>query len=119
MASAKSSKQKPDPVQESAPAWELRLYVAGQTPNSVKAFANLKRICEAHLKGKYHIEVVDLLQNPSQAKDDQIVAVPSVVRRLPSPVKKVLGDLSSEERVLVALEMQRVKTAGAGAGHGE
>jgi circadian clock protein KaiB len=94
--------------------WELRLYVAGQTPNSVAAFANLKRICETHLKGRYRIEVVDLMENPTLAKGDQIIAVPSLVRQLPPPVKKILGNLSSEERVLVGLDLQPVRAARTG-----
>ena len=75
--------------------WEPRLYVAGHTPKSIKAFANLKKICDEHLKGKYHIEVVDLLKNPQLAKGDQIVAVPTLVRKLPEPIKKIIGDLSN------------------------
>jgi circadian clock protein KaiB len=82
------------------------LYVAGQTPKSVSAFANLKRICETHLKGQYQIEVVDLLVNPTLAKGDQIVAVPSLVRQLPPPVKKIIGDLANEDRVLVGLDLR-------------
>jgi circadian clock protein KaiB len=92
---------------EKQPAeWVLRLYIAGQTPKTVSAFANLKHICETHLKGQYEIEVVDLLLNPSLAKGDQIVAVPSLVRQLPPPVKKIIGDLASEERVLIGLDLQ-------------
>jgi circadian clock protein KaiB len=86
--------------------WVLRLYVAGQTHKSVAAFANLKRMCETHLKGQYEIEVVDLLVNPALAKGDQIVAVPTVVRQLPPPVKKIIGDLANEERVLVGLDLR-------------
>jgi circadian clock protein KaiB len=86
--------------------WLLRLYVAGQTPRAVAAFTNLKRICETHLKGKYQIEIVDLLVNPTLAKGDQIVAVPAVVRQLPAPVKKIIGDLALEERVLVGLDLR-------------
>lgn len=86
--------------------WELRLYVAGQTPNSIRAFANLKEICEEHLKGKYRIEVIDLLQNPQLAKGDQIVAIPTLVRKLPPPVRKIVGDLSKTERVLVGLDLR-------------
>lgn len=86
--------------------WLLKLYVAGQTPKSISAFANLKRICETHLKGKYEIEVVDLLVNPQLAKGDQIVAVPALVRQLPPPVKKIIGDLAQEERVLVGLDLR-------------
>jgi circadian clock protein KaiB len=86
--------------------WELRLYVAGQTPNSITAFANLKKICEEHLAGKYQIEVIDLLENPRLARGDQILAVPTLVRKLPEPVKKIIGDLSNTERVLVGLDLR-------------
>jgi circadian clock protein KaiB len=85
---------------------QLRLYVAGQTPKSITAFANLKKICEEHLEGKYHIEVIDLLVNPQLAKGDQILAVPTLVRKLPEPVKKIIGDLSNTERVLVGLDVK-------------
>ena len=86
--------------------WELRLYVAGQTPKSLAASANLKRICEEHLAGKYHIEVIDLLKNPQLAKGDQIVAVPTLVRKLPEPVRKIIGHLSDTEKVLVGLQLR-------------
>jgi circadian clock protein KaiB len=86
--------------------WELRLYVAGRTPKSVAAFANLKKICEEHLAGKYRIEVVDLLENPQLAKGDQILAIPTLVRKLPEPIKKIIGDLSHTERVLVGLDLR-------------
>jgi circadian clock protein KaiB len=86
--------------------WELRLYVAGQTPKSLAAFANLKKICEEHLKGKYHIEVVDLLKNPQLAAGDQILAIPTLVRKLPPPIKKIIGDLSNTLRVLVGLDVR-------------
>lgn len=85
--------------------WRLRLYVAGQTSRSIAAFANLKSICEEHLGGRYTIEVIDLLENPRLAAGDQIFAVPTLVRRLPPPVKKIIGDLSNTERVLVGLEI--------------
>jgi circadian clock protein KaiB len=85
--------------------WLLKLYVAGQTPRSLTAFANLKRICETHLEGKYEIEVIDLLLKPMLAKRDQIVAVPSLVRQSPLPVKKIIGDLADEGRVLSGLEI--------------
>ena len=85
--------------------WELRLYVAGQTPKSIAAFANLKRLCEEHLAGKYRIEVIDLLQNPQLAKGDQILAIPTLVRKLPEPMRKIIGDLSNTERVLVGLDL--------------
>lgn len=93
---------------EGAPKWELRLYVAGQTPKCVKAFANLKRICEEHLAGQYRIEVIDLLQQPQLAEGDQILAIPTLVRKLPEPVKKIIGDLSNTERVLVGLDVREV-----------
>ena len=88
------------------PVWELRLYVAGQTPRSLQAFANLKRICEDHLGGCYQIEVVDLLKNPQLAQRDQILAIPTLVRKLPEPVRKIIGDLSDVERVLVGLDLR-------------
>jgi circadian clock protein KaiB len=97
--------------QKKRPEWLLKLYVAGQTPKSVAAFASLKRICETHLKGQYEIEVVDLLVNPALAKGDQIVAVPSLVRQLPPPVKKIIGDLANEERVLVGLDLRSAQAA--------
>jgi circadian clock protein KaiB len=87
----------------------LRLYVAGQTPKSLQAFANLKEICEQHLKGRYVIEVVDLIQNPALARGDQILALPAVVRQLPPPVKKLIGDFSNAERVLVGLDLRPLK----------
>lgn len=90
--------------------WRLRLYVAGNTANSIAAFANLKEICEVHLGGRYQIEVVDLLENPTLAKGDQIVAIPTLVRRLPHPVKKIIGDLSNRERVLVGLDLKPAGT---------
>ena len=86
--------------------WELRLYVAGQTAKSLQAFSNLKRICEEHLAGEYRIEVIDLLKNPQLAKGDQILAIPTLVRKLPEPVRKIIGDLSNTERVLVGLDLQ-------------
>jgi circadian clock protein KaiB len=86
--------------------WELRLYIAGLSPNSVAAIANLKKICEEQLKGKYRIEVVDLLEKPQLAKGDQIIAIPTLVRRLPPPVKKIIGNLSKAERALVGLDIQ-------------
>jgi circadian clock protein KaiB len=83
----------------------LRLYVAGQTKKSLVAFANLKKICEEHLGGRYRIEVIDLLENPQLAKGDQILAVPTLVRKLPEPIKKIIGDLSNTERVLIGLDL--------------
>jgi circadian clock protein KaiB len=89
--------------------WNLRLYVAGQTPKSIEAFANLKEICETHLKGKYRIEVTDLVENPELAKNDQILAIPTLVRKLPEPMKKIIGTLANEEKVLVGLEIKTEK----------
>lgn len=86
--------------------WDLILYVAGQTPKSLLAFANLKRICEEHLAGEYRIEIIDLVQNPKLAEGDQILALPTLVRRLPEPVVKIIGDLSNTERVLVGLDLR-------------
>jgi circadian clock protein KaiB len=87
--------------------YRLRLYVAGQTPKSVLAFRNLKQICEEHLLGRYEIEIIDLIENPQLARGDQILAVPTLVRRLPEPIKKIIGDLSNTERVLVGLDLVR------------
>jgi circadian clock protein KaiB len=89
-----------------AKAFSLRLYVAGQTPKSVLALRNLKQICEDHLQGRYEIEIIDLLENPQLARGDQILAVPTLVRRLPEPIKKIIGDLSNTERVLVGLDLR-------------
>jgi len=89
--------------------WELRLYVAGQTPNSLTAFENLKKICQEHLEGRYRIEVIDLVANPQLAKGDQIIAVPTLIRNLPTPVKKIIGNLSDTEKVLVGLDLRKVK----------
>ena len=86
--------------------WQLRLYVAGQTPKSIAALANLKRLCETHLAGHYEIDVIDLLKNPKLAAGDQILAIPTLVRKLPAPVKKIIGDLSNEHRVLVGLDLR-------------
>ena len=88
--------------------WNLRLYVAGQTPKSIRAFANLKLLCEEHLKGRYQIEVIDLMENPQLARGDQIVAIPALVRKLPQPVRKLIGDLSNSERALVGLDLRKV-----------
>jgi circadian clock protein KaiB len=89
-------------------AWKLRLYVAGQTPKSIRAFDNLKVLCEKHLKGRYLIEVIDLLEHPHLARGDQIVAIPTLVIKLPPPVRKIIGDLSNADRVLVGLALQQV-----------
>ena len=88
-------------------AWELRLYVAGQTPRSIAAFANLKRICEEHLAGKYRIEIIDLIKKPQLASGDQILAIPTLVRKLPEPMRKIIGDLSDTESVLVGLNLRK------------
>jgi circadian clock protein KaiB len=89
--------------------WRLRLYVAGQTPKSLTAFANLKKLCETHLSGRYEIEVIDLVTNPQLAQGDQILAIPTLVRQLPEPVRKIIGDLSNTERVLVGLDLRPKK----------
>jgi circadian clock protein KaiB len=94
------------PAQGIESAYQLRLYVAGQTARSLKAFANLKIICEEHLAGRYEIEVVDLIRNPQLAQGDQILAVPTLVRKLPEPVRKIIGDLSNTDRVLVGLDLK-------------
>jgi circadian clock protein KaiB len=92
-----------------AEQWRLRLYVAGQTSKCLTAFSNLRKICEEHLRGQYDIEVIDLLEKPQLAQGDQILAVPTLVRRLPEPVRKIIGDLSNTERVLVGLDIHRVQ----------
>jgi circadian clock protein KaiB len=103
-------KSKPRTQSRRSPkAYELRLYVAGQTPKSVAAFANLKKICEEHLAGRYHIEVIDLLKKPQLASGDQILAIPTLVRKLPEPIRKIIGDLSDTERVLVGLNLREQK----------
>ena len=86
--------------------WELRLYVAGKTPKSVAALSNLKKYCETHLKGIYRIEVIDLLKKPQLAEGDQIFAIPTLVRKVPEPIRKIIGDLSNEEKVLVGLNIR-------------
>jgi circadian clock protein KaiB len=97
------------PDSKTAEKWKLRLYVAGQTPKSVAAFANLKRACEEHLQGRYEIEVIDLLRNPQLAAGDQIVAIPTLVRKLPQPLRKIVGDLRDTERLLVGLQLRPAK----------
>jgi circadian clock protein KaiB len=103
MTRTRSREQRPTTPEE---FWELRLYVAGQTPKSLAAFANLKKICEEHLEGRYRIQVIDLLENPKLAKGDQILAIPTLVRNLPEPVRKIIGDLSNTERVLIGLDLR-------------
>lgn len=95
----------PDPANPND-TWTLRLYVAGQTPRCLHAFANLKRLCEEHLAGRYRIEVIDLLEQPQLADGDQIVAIPTLVRILPEPLRRIIGDLSNTERVLVGLDLR-------------
>lgn len=117
--SAKRARQQPLSLQElskkkahepsEAEVWELRLYVAGQTPRSLTAFANLKKLCEEHLSGRYTIEVVDLIKHPQLAAGDQIVAIPTLVRKLPEPLRKIVGDLSNTERALVGLQLRSTK----------
>lgn len=89
--------------------WQLRLYVAGQTPKSLTAFANLKKICEEYLQGQYRIEVIDLVKQPHLAKEDHIVALPTLVKKLPPPIKQIIGDLSNQEKVLIGLEITNVQ----------
>ena len=96
-------------ISQARKKYQLRLYVAGQTPKSLRAFENLKRICEEHLAGQYNLEVIDLIKQPKLAKDDQILAIPTVVRRLPPPLRKLIGDLSNTERVLVGLQMKSIE----------
>jgi circadian clock protein KaiB len=93
-------------VQDGGEMWHLRLYVAGQSPKSLRAFTNLKALCDAHLAGRYEIEIVDLVEDPSLARSDDILAIPTLVRRLPAPLRKIIGDLSNTERVLVGLRLQ-------------
>jgi circadian clock protein KaiB len=112
-----SPKAKPSPAEKPPAAtetdealWELRLYVAGQSPRCITAFANLKQLCEEHLAGQYRIEVIDLLENPQLARGDEIIAIPTLVRKLPKPVRKIIGDLSNRERTLVGLQLRPRKT---------
>jgi circadian clock protein KaiB len=100
----RSIREDPDTIDTAT--WDLRLYVAGQTPKSITAFNNLKKFCEQHLPGKYRIEIIDLLQDPSRAANDQVVAIPTLVRKLPEPIRKIIGDLSNSERVLVGLDLR-------------
>ena len=102
---AKTEKLQQELAETESDKWVLRLYVAGQTPKSIAAFQNLKAICEVQLEGKYKIEVIDLLVNPQLSRDDQILAIPTLVRKLPVPVRKIIGDLSNTERVLVGLDL--------------
>jgi len=105
----KKTRTRPDKPDLWEPAvWNLRLYVAGQTPKSIRAFANLKAMCEEHLKGRYQIEVIDLRKNPQLARGDQIVAIPTLVRRLPRPLRTIVGDLSNSMLLLVGLDLRKV-----------
>ena len=106
VAGVAASRTKARAPRPSAKLWQLRLYVAGMTPKSLAAFANLKKICEDHLKSRYRIEVIDLLKQPQLSKGDQILAIPTLVRKLPQPVRKIIGDLSDTERVLVGLDLR-------------
>jgi circadian clock protein KaiB len=101
----KKKKAKTDAKEE---VWNLRLYVIGQTPKSIAAFTNLKKICDEHLAGKYQIEVIDLSKNPQLAKGDQIIAIPTLVRKLPEPIKKIIGDMANTERVLLGLDLKSI-----------
>ena len=101
-----AKKESPTGANGESEVWELRLYIAGQTPRSVVAFANLKRLCEEHLPGRYQIEVIDLLKQPQLAAGDQIVAIPTLIRTLPEPLRRVVGDLSNTERTLVGLQLR-------------
>jgi circadian clock protein KaiB len=106
-AASKSLKSSSPAGHEAPPIeWDLRLYIAGRTPKCVAAFTNLKKLCEEHLAGEYRIEVIDLLENAQLAKGDQILAIPTLVRKLPEPIKKIIGDLSNTERVLVGLDLR-------------
>jgi len=104
-----TSPEEPEVAEPAAETWQLRLYVAGQSPKSVTAFANLKKLCEEHMAGKYTIEVIDLLEQPQLAAGDQIVAIPTLVRKLPQPLRKIVGDLSNRERALVGLQLRPAK----------
>ena len=98
-----------EPTEPEPEFWQLRLYVAGQTPKSVTAFANLKQLCEEYMPNQYRIEIVDLLQHPELAQQDQIFAIPTLVRRLPRPIRQIIGDLSNHEKVILGLDIRPVK----------
>jgi circadian clock protein KaiB len=99
------------PRPPAARRWTLRLYVAGQTPRSLTAFSNLKRLCEEHIAGHYQIEVIDLMKDPELAQRDQIMAIPTLVRKLPAPIKRVIGDLSNAQRVMIGIDLEPAKSA--------
>ncbi len=109
MKAVKTRKSPASKIESKKEMWELRLYIAGKTERAVTAFTNLKKICEDHLGGQYSIEIVDLLKKPQLARGDQILAVPTLVRKLPEPVRKIIGDLSNTERVLVGLDLRSKK----------
>ncbi len=98
-----------EPTEANSKLWQLRLYVAGQTPKSVTAFANLKRLCEEYMPNQYRIEIVDLLQHPELALQDQIFAIPTLVRQLPRPIRQIIGDLSNREKVIVGLDIRPIE----------
>jgi circadian clock protein KaiB len=104
---SKPTNSPPGRAESALVEWDLRLYIAGRTPKCIAAFSNLQRLCEEHLAGKYKIEVIDLLENAQLAKGDQILAIPTLVRKLPEPIKKIIGDLSNTERVLVGLDLRQ------------
>ena len=106
MAVIKRTRTNSDAEDPPTKLWRLRLYVAGQSPKCLAAFANLKKICDEHLAGEYEIEIIDLLKQPQLARGDQILAIPTLVRQLPAPMRKIIGDLSNTERVLVGLDLQ-------------
>lgn len=106
----KENREGPEKKATGPKEWELRLYVAGETPKSIAALANLRKFCEEHLKDKYTIEVVDLVKQPQLARGDQILAIPTLVRKLPSPMKKIIGDLSNTDRVLVGMDLRKMSS---------
>jgi circadian clock protein KaiB len=103
-------KQRSRATRNTVPEYELRLYIAGQNARSVAALANLRRVCEQHLEGRYSVEVIDLLEQPHLARGDQILAVPTLVRKLPQPIRKIIGDLSNTDRVLVGLDIKEMQS---------
>ncbi|RBP46359.1 circadian clock protein KaiB [Roseimicrobium gellanilyticum] len=109
--SAKKAVKPKAAASEDHDSWKLRLYVAGQTPKSLTAFANLKRLCEEHLAGRYEIEVIDLVKKPQLAQNDQILAIPTLVRKLPEPIKRIIGDLSNLERVMVGMDLKPIPSS--------
>jgi len=105
----KTNRRKKPPAKAKEDKWVLRLYIAGQTPRAVNAFNNLRSICEEQLKGNYRIEVIDLLKKPQLGRNDQILAIPTLVRKLPGPVRRIIGDLSNRERLLIGLDLKKHK----------